>query len=272
MWQTGVVGIESPWPLVRAVFLIVGLHFSLRGGQEHRDLVVEQFRRFPTNGSYTKESYYEYVERGSKNYQGRFADIDSNKVTRVYAQPGSTRCPVLILDLYLSKLPCNPTAFYMQPLPKVPTDPLHPWFQRSPIGVNPLKNMMPNISRLSGIHTRYTNHSLRATAATRMFAAGVPEKIIADRTGHKSAKALRQYERTSDAQLQAAGLAVSEQKPFSLESTDRKPLMALENTAVKEEEEAVEKKHNPACIDEKLKRILPTFTGSMSNCTININM
>ena len=60
MWQTVVVGIESPWPLVRAVFFIVGLHFSLRGGQEHRDLVVEQFRRFPSDGSYTKESYYEY--------------------------------------------------------------------------------------------------------------------------------------------------------------------------------------------------------------------
>ena len=62
------------------------------------------------------------------------------------------------------------------------------------------------------------------------------------------------YERTSDAQLKAAGLAVSEQKPFFPECTDRDPLISLENTTVKEEEEVVEeKKHDPVCIVEKLE-------------------
>ena len=103
---------------------------------------------------------------------------------------------------------------------------------------------------------------MRATAATRMFAAGVPKKIIADHTGHKSAKALRQYERTSGAQLQAAGLAMLEQKPFSLECTDRKPLMALEDTTVQEEEEAARRSMTLACIDEKLKRILQHSQGA----------
>ena len=97
-----------------------------------------------------------------------------------------------------------------------------------------------------------------------MFAAGVPEKFIADCTGHKSAKALRQYEHISVAQLQAASLALSEQKTFSPHCTDQKPLMALENTTVKEEKEA-------AC-DDKIKKMLPSFSGSMSNCTININL
>ena len=39
----GVLGTEMQWSLVRAVFFIVGLQFSLRGSQEHTDLVVEQF-------------------------------------------------------------------------------------------------------------------------------------------------------------------------------------------------------------------------------------
>ena len=47
---------------------------------------------------------------------------------------------------------------------------------------------------------RYTNHSLRATAITRMFTSGIEEKIIAETSGHKSTKVLRAYERTSEQQ------------------------------------------------------------------------
>ena len=36
-----------------------------------------------------------------------------------------------------------------------------------------------------------TNHSLRATAASELFCANVPEKLIQERTGHKSLQALR---------------------------------------------------------------------------------
>lgn len=31
-----------------------------------------------------------------------------------------------------------------------------------------------------------TNHSLRATGATRLFEVNVPEKLIKERTGHRS--------------------------------------------------------------------------------------
>ena len=42
-----------------------------------------------------------------------------------------------------------------------------------------------------------TNHSLRATGASMMFQAGVPEKIVQERTGHRSLEALRMYECTT---------------------------------------------------------------------------
>ena len=38
MWESGVLGFEPPEALLRAVFVIVGMHFSLRGGQEHYNL------------------------------------------------------------------------------------------------------------------------------------------------------------------------------------------------------------------------------------------
>ena len=52
--------------------------------------------------------------------------------------------------------------------------------------MNKLKDILPKISLESGCGVKYTNHSLRATASTRMFSSGVPEKLIAEKTGHRS--------------------------------------------------------------------------------------
>ena len=79
----------------------------------------------------------------------------------------------------------------MQPLSKVPKPDTKLWFKNVPVGVNRLKCLVSKIATLS---------SLIATSASRVFA-----KF----TGHKSVKELRQYERTSVAQQQAAGLAIS---------------------------------------------------------------
>ena len=49
-----------------------------------------------------------------------------------------------------------------------------------------------------------TNHSLRAYAASELFNAGVAEKVIQDRTGHRSLDGLRKYERISEKQKEAA--------------------------------------------------------------------
>ena len=56
----------------------------------------------------------------------------------------------------------------------------------------------------AGIGGTFTNHSLRATAATDLFQAGVPEKVIQEFTGHRSIKALRQYKRVDVTQKKAA--------------------------------------------------------------------
>ena len=47
----------------------------------------------------------------------------------------------------------------------------------------------------------YTNHSLRAATATRLFQANIPEQLIKAQTGHRS-DAVRGYKRPSQAQLQ----------------------------------------------------------------------
>ena len=280
LWAKGVIGTASPWPLLRAAFYTVGLYFSLRGGQEHHDLKVSQMSRVPSTG-YDKSTHYVYVENGSKNYQGRFSETgQSNKVVRAYAQPGSDRCPVLILDKYLSKLPPNAVSFYMQPMLSLPGDVQKPWFKNSPVGVNPLRSMMSKMSELAGLSTKYTNHSLRATSASRMFSSGVPEKIVAEMTGHKSLTALRQYERTTETQFQAVGQAIANMEQFT-ETMNEKVVTSVasvretvgEKTAIASvNETVVPAPHTSQKASLAAQEIQKTcITESSQNCTINFN-
>ena len=60
-----------------------------------------------------------------------------------------------------------------------------------------IKRMCSNV----GISERFTNHSLHAYEATTLFQAEVPEKLVQQRTGHRSVEGVRRYERTSESQL-----------------------------------------------------------------------
>ena len=95
IWKEGAIGVDLPASLLPATFYTVRLHFCLRGGQEHRDLIRSQFTRVPADG-YNGLTYYQYVENGSKNYQGRFneetgqpnrLDVHTHNLTRVVGVP-----------------------------------------------------------------------------------------------------------------------------------------------------------------------------------------
>ena len=90
-----------------------------------------------------------------------------------------------ILDFYISKLPEKPKAFYLRPLTKVPIESDKPWFANVLIGVNTLRTMMTRMLKGAQLFTTYTNHSLRATSASRLFVKNVPEKIIQEKSGHR---------------------------------------------------------------------------------------
>ena len=114
-------------------------------------------------------------------------------VKSVAVPEAGERCHVYLLDLYISKLPPDAHkagAFYLRPLPNTPSK--GPWYTAVPIGKNTLCGMVKNMCVKAGLETR-TNHSLRATAATALFKADVPEKVIQERTG----QATREHARGS---------------------------------------------------------------------------
>ena len=56
------------------------------------------------------------------------------------------------------------------------------------------------MSEEAGTSIRYTNHSLRATSTTRLFASNIPEKVIQEKSGHRSLAGLQAYEKTTTSQ------------------------------------------------------------------------
>lgn len=69
----------------------------------------------------------------------------------------------------------------------------------------------PSCARWRDLKVFFSNHSLRATAATRLYMAGVDEQLIAEKSGHRSVS-VRNYKRTSEDQEKRVSDIVQGQK------------------------------------------------------------
>ena len=253
LWENGVLGVDTPEKLLRVVFYYNGKSLCLRGGKEHRTLKVSQIVR------HDDPPRYVYTENGSKNRNGSYNQICvENKVVPVFPSPeAGARCYFSILEKYNSKLP--PVAyekdwFYMKSLgDDVVSKPGKPWNTAQPCGENKLATMVKSMFAMIGVSGK-TNHSLRATGASEMFEAGVPEKIVQERTGHRSTEALRMYERTTTTQYMAVSrvLCVQNDENCSFNSSVSR---------------APAKQHDAAA-----SMTFSTLFGSVANCVINVNV
>ena len=199
-WSKGILGDHSPRALLNTVFYMTGLYFALRSGKEHRQLrhnpcqieVVEKPGEIP---------YLLYTEDVSKNNQGGLKGRKTpQKVVKHYANTDDpSRCFVRIFKLYNKLCPSNrPNALYLKPLQVKKED---CWYANQAIGHNTLSSMMQDMCKKAGIEGYKTNHSLRATAASRLFHEGVDEQLIMERTGHHSLDGVRSYKRTATEQV-----------------------------------------------------------------------
>ncbi|XP_059328213.1 activating transcription factor 7-interacting protein 1 isoform X3 [Ammospiza nelsoni] len=185
--QSGVLGLHSPLALVNKVWFDLQLHFAKRGREILRDLAPDAFVvKMDKNGR--RYAMFRYPGKG-KNGE------DPHKMGKMYDMPGDPNCPVFSLELYLSKLPPEPPAFYLHPL-KLTSEQMQEqpvWYKREPMGVNYLGTMMPRISVAARLSQRYTNHSLRTTTIQLLCEAGLGPREIMAVTGHRSESAIRHY-------------------------------------------------------------------------------
>ena len=144
-----------------------------------------------------------YVEDTSKNHQGGLKQrkVIPKQVKHFANTDNPSRCFVRLFQMYISKLPkeCPQHAFYFKPLQKWSSSGMA-WFSKQPIGHNKLHTMISSICTTAGIGGYKTNHSLRATSATRLYHEGIDEQLIMERTGHRSIEGIRVYKRTDEQQ------------------------------------------------------------------------
>ena len=108
------------------------------------------------------------------------------------------KCIVSLYKEYNQKCPEDrpPGAFYLKPLVKPASDDC--WFSSQAAGHNTLANTVGRLCQTAGVEGHFTNHSLRATAATRLFEAKVDEQLIMQRTGHSTTSGVRSYKRVGE--------------------------------------------------------------------------
>ncbi|XP_062602127.1 zinc finger MYM-type protein 2-like [Saccostrea cucullata] len=188
LWEKGVLGQNSAISLQNTVFFYACKVFGLRGCDEHRQLMCEQFKL----GSDAQGQFIQFVGRQNKTYQGGLRQMQlSNKNIKHYCKLGD-RSLYEIFDLYLTTLG-NDGLFYRKPLPGPEIR-----FGTQALGMNKLKSMMKEMCAAGGLTGNFTNHSGKRTCATQMYLSGIDEQEIMARTGHRSEKAVRKYKRSSD--------------------------------------------------------------------------
>lgn len=200
LWEKGLIGSTNPQALVDTMLFMNGLYFALRSGEEHRQLRFDpcQIELVEQPG---QRSYLKYTEDISKNRPGGLKGRKTKpKVVIHHAnEENPERCFVQLFKMYNSLCPHDrpKDAFYLQPLKNMKPN---CWYSSKPIGHNTLEGTVARLCKKAGISGLRTNHSLRATTATRLYQAGVDEQLVMERTGHQSLEGVRSYKHTSEAQ------------------------------------------------------------------------
>ena len=210
LWDKSFLGNSNPEVLLRTTFYLIGLNFGMRAGDEHRKLSSTNFS-FHTDSE--GREYLLYSEGVSKTNQG---GLKHRKLTprssRAYANAECPeRCVVRIVDTYMKRCSKDSllNAFYLKPLQKFKGKSV--WYSTVPLGHNKLNSMVKTMMSEAGVEGYYTNHSLRATAVSRLFQNDVDDKLIKGVTGHRS-EALQGYKRETEEQLLKVSKIVQGQK------------------------------------------------------------
>ena len=143
-----------------------------------------------------------YTEKCSKNNSGGLRSI-RHKAKEVvqFENDCKTKCHVALFEKFCQVRPKENDRFYVMPKKNCTSLDIT-WFTNRPIGKNKLAGFMKRICENAGIPQHFTNHSLMATCATRLYEANVDEQLIMERTGHRSVTGVRAYKRTADMHLE----------------------------------------------------------------------
>ena len=219
LWKSGILGEDQPDKLRDTVLFLIGINCGLRAGDEHyalrRDGPTKKSQfSFKRNSKGVRCLLYQEDFITKTNDNGLNSMNKERKIVCVHPSSNINRCPVRLLDKYLSLLPpvrseSSKHNFYLRSMDK-----FNPgqWFTTQVVGLNTLKKTVGKMSTNAGFEGFFTNHSLHRSSTTRLFQAGVEKKIIKEFTGHHS-DALDKYEITSENQRENVSRIIGGEVP-----------------------------------------------------------
>ena len=174
LWKTGVLGEDSPDKLRNTVLFLIGINVFLRAVEEHYYL-----RRPMENG--TSQLTFERNSKGdkclvyredsiTKTHDGGLNDMRrERKIVWVFPSENKQRCPVRLVEKYLSLCPKNFTKrdnFYLQSLVKPSPK---QWYGCQVVGQNTIGKVVKEMMSKANIEGFFTNRdSLQIVTETTM--------------------------------------------------------------------------------------------------------
>ena len=261
LWENGSFGWSNPRQLIYTLIYFLGIHFSLRAGEEHRNLDFGESSQIKLKRDEDGQEYLEYIERFSKNKKFGLKNCRMDpKCTRVYGRENKGKCPIEVYKRYVSHRPESHgkqgnSAFYLAVIDK-PTSEV--WYKASPLGVHSIRKVTKNLFKSLNTSEYVTNTSLRRTAQMRLTQANVAPDVVSKKTGRISAAATSAYVDASTFEKKMSSILHGEDECFS-----EKPISSriLINSHQSQQVviNPVESKKMKVEIDGEKKKIFVTF-------------
>ena len=203
LWDCDALGDSDPTILLYTVLYLIGVHFALQSGSEHHRLQFKnpQIVFIEADKDKNLSCHLIYTEDVTKTNQGglKSKKVSQRVVSYCPREDKPEHCLVRLFNKYNMLCPLDrpKDAFYFKPLTLSCED---QWYSKVPLGHNILSQIVQKIFTKADIIGHHTNHSLRATAATRLCQHGADEQLIIEHTGHRSVAGFRSYKHTSDKQ------------------------------------------------------------------------
>lgn len=176
LWEKEVLSLETGWGLIFAVYFYTCKVFCVGSAYELWKLRSSQFK-------FGEDDIGKFVE-----FKSRFNAISrKNKPIKQYKCATNPRTYYSIVEKYVSMIPQLDDIFFFRPDERYPLK-----FTRTALGKNSLDSFVSKMMKRAGYKGYYTNHSIKATMAAKMYKQGYQEEFIQERTGHVS-MAVKKY-------------------------------------------------------------------------------
>ena len=197
LWSHGLLGDSTPEALLNSVWLMLSMHMSLRGRDQHYKLTYGDLEVKETTDG---KRYVQFNERDTKTRTGDTGQGTRAFRPKMWSTPHNPeQCPVQLFELYLSKRPTDycddDSPFYLAI--NYDAKPGGFWYKRQKLGMNRLGNIMKIMASKAGLQGKKTNHSARKTCVITLTRANLPETQIIQLTGHRNVQSLNSYKQPS---------------------------------------------------------------------------